>query len=93
MAEVGYRVIFVTGRREQHRLQTAIWLRTHAVPSFALHMRGQYDERSDAELKNAMRLTIEVEHEIVAVFDDRDSVVAMWRQSGLTCLQVAPGDF
>jgi hypothetical protein len=27
------------------------------------------------------------------VLDDRDQVVTMWRGLGLTCLQVAPGDF
>ena len=30
---------------------------------------------------------------VAAVLDDRDSVVAMWRAMGLTCLQVAPGAF
>ena len=27
------------------------------------------------------------------VFDDRDSVVRMWRRMGLKCLQVQKGDF
>lgn len=27
------------------------------------------------------------------VFDDRNSVVKMWRLLGLTCFQVAEGDF
>jgi len=27
------------------------------------------------------------------VFDDRDAVVNMWRDKGLICCQVAPGDF
>ena len=26
-------------------------------------------------------------------FDDRDRVVAMWREEGVPCFQVAPGDF
>jgi hypothetical protein len=30
---------------------------------------------------------------IMCVFDDRDKVVNMWRRNGLTCLQVADGDF
>ena len=30
---------------------------------------------------------------IMCVFDDRDKVVNMWRKNGLTCLQVANGDF
>jgi len=27
------------------------------------------------------------------VFDDRNSVVDMWRENGVRCMQVAPGDF
>ena len=31
--------------------------------------------------------------DIVCVFDDRDKVVKMWRDNGLTCFQVAEGAF
>jgi hypothetical protein len=31
--------------------------------------------------------------EILCVFDDRDKVVRMWRDNGLTCLQVGEGNF
>lgn len=30
---------------------------------------------------------------IVMAIDDRDSVVKMWRENGITCLQCAYGDF
>ena len=30
---------------------------------------------------------------ILCVFDDRTKVVNMWRDNGLSCFQVAPGDF
>jgi hypothetical protein len=30
--------------------------------------------------------------DIICVFDDRTKVVNMWRDLGLTCFQVAPGD-
>ena len=30
---------------------------------------------------------------LVAVFEDRKRVVDMWRENGVTCYQVAPGDF
>ena len=30
---------------------------------------------------------------LVCVFDDRQKVVDMWRSIGVTCLQVAAGDF
>lgn len=31
--------------------------------------------------------------EILCVLDDRNKVVKMWRELGLTCLQMAEGDF
>ena len=30
---------------------------------------------------------------VAMVFDDRNQVVDMWRQNGLTCFQVADGNF
>ena len=30
---------------------------------------------------------------ILGVFDDRNKVVDMWRKNGLTCFQVADGNF
>jgi hypothetical protein len=38
-------------------------------------------------------LTAGERRRLVAVFDDRDKVVAMWRSMGVPCFQVAPGDF
>ena len=31
--------------------------------------------------------------DILCVFDDRQKVVDMWRNNGISCFQVAPGDF
>jgi hypothetical protein len=31
--------------------------------------------------------------EIMCVFDDRDKVVKMWRENGISCFQVNYGDF
>ncbi len=31
--------------------------------------------------------------DVLCVFDDRDKVVKMWRENGLSCLQVAEGNF
>jgi hypothetical protein len=30
---------------------------------------------------------------LIAVFDDRDKVVKIWRNNGVRCCQVAEGDF
>ena len=32
-------------------------------------------------------------YDVLCVFDDRNQVVDMWREIGLKCLQVQPGDF
>ena len=32
-------------------------------------------------------------HEVMCVFDDRDKVVKMWRENGISCFQVAEGNF
>ena len=59
-----------------------------------LLMRSHGDRRPDVELKrewlNDARAT---DCAPDLVFDDRDSVVAMWRAEGIPCFQVAPGDF
>jgi len=31
--------------------------------------------------------------DVLCVFDDRDKVVKMWRDNGISCLQVAEGNF
>ena len=59
-------------------------------------------DREHAAVREILRLQGEVEgadvlHEvekrIVATFDDRNRVVAMWRDAGIPCFQVAPGEF
>ena len=55
-------------------------------------MRGMPDE----VLKKKMLLEFvgdEWQSEVFCVFDDRQKVVDMWRDLGITCFQVAPGDF
>jgi hypothetical protein len=32
-------------------------------------------------------------YDVVAVYDDRQQVVDMWRAMGIDCFQVAPGNF
>lgn len=59
-----------------------------------LFMRPAGDNRAD----NVVKLELfdrYVRHnfDVHFVLDDRNQVVEMWRSLGLTCLQVAPGDF
>ena len=59
------------------------------------NMRPEGDYRPDTELKQIWLDQFHQEHGVMPdmIFDDRQSVVDMWRKNGVTCAQVAPGDF
>jgi hypothetical protein len=91
-------VWIVSGRNESARKQTMLWLRTHTGIDFQHHhvmMRPEGDYRPDDEVKQDVldNMLHEDRQRLVAVFDDRDRVVSMWRRNKVTCFQVAPGDF
>lgn len=96
--ELTYRteVFIVSGRSDQVRVATEIWLYRENVfllPSHIL-MRKYGDHRPDDVIKIEMLAEIRaLGFEPLAAFDDRDRVVAAWRAAGIPCLQVAPGDF
>jgi hypothetical protein len=93
---LGARILITTGRHEGCRPDTTLWLSRHVPPqiSYQMFMRADGDTRNDATVKHEMYLRdIFDRFTVIAVFDDRDRVVAMWRAVGLTCFQVAPGDF
>lgn len=85
----------VSGRSDEVREQTEQWLSDHGVWYDRLLMRKAGDYTPDDVLKESWLLSWPEadRRRIVAVFDDRDRVVGMWRRHGLVCFQVAPGDF
>lgn len=90
-----YDFVYSSGRREETRGKTCTWLVEHSFPSGQLYMRRDGDYRSDVEVKREMYETIiSPRHgKPLLVLDDRDSVVALWRELCLTCLQVKNGDY
>jgi hypothetical protein len=89
-----------SGRSAEVRDKTVAWLAQHT--SFmsheldtALMMRQEGDHRADDIVKREWLdgMLQDDRRRLVAAFDDRDRVVAMWRSAGLQCFQVAPGDF
>ena len=59
-----------------------------------LAMRKAGDTRKDSIIKKEMfEEYVEDKYKILFVLDDRNQVVEFWRSLGLTCLQVAEGDF
>jgi predicted kinase len=91
----GKRVIFMSGRTDACREATEEWLRVHfGVPWEALHMRPAGDMRKDSVVKRELfDRHVRDHYDVRRVYDDRDQVVKAWREIGLTCLQVAPGEF
>jgi hypothetical protein len=89
-----------SGRSDEVRPQTVAWLAHHTVlstPSIEekLMMRRAGDYTPDDELKlDWLRgMLVDDRQRLVAVFEDRDRMVKMWRAEGVACFQVAPGDF
>ncbi len=91
----GFAVVFVSGRSSDARAETEQWLQRHVgLPSYRLFMRSAGDSRRDAIVKRELFDSNIREHfNVLAVLDDRNQVVAMWRELGLVCLQVAEGAF
>lgn len=89
-----HNIIFITGRDEECRGVTSDWLDANLNIPYRLYMREHDDERPDNTIKlEIFKRDIEPEFNVVAVFEDRNKVVDMWRQQGLLCCQVYYGDF
>lgn len=94
LQSTGLPVILVTGRFSQYKKKTIEWLIYHKIDWALLLMRTDGDFRSDCIIKKEIyENNIKDLFDIVAVFDDRDSVVQMWRDQGLLCLQVQKGEY
>lgn len=90
LSRAKHRVEIWTGRSDEVREQTERWLHQHA-DRLPIRMRPAGDHRPDTELKAEWLATSAVAPDLV--FEDRASVVAMWRSHGIVCAQVAPGEF
>ena len=92
----GFRIVIFSGRSAKTQDATVQWLSDNNIPYDMLQMRPT-DNKShympDNMLKFNWLLTKVDKNDVFAVFDDRNQVVDMWRQNGLTCFQVADGDF
>jgi predicted kinase len=95
MHAAGHTVVFASGRHDTCREATEKWLAEHVgVPYAGLFMRAAGDMRKDSLVKAELfDAHIRDQFNVVAVFDDRNQVVRMWREFGLTVFQVAEGDF
>lgn len=90
----GYKVIILTGRSAEHKQVTEDWLAVNGIEYDGIYTRASGDNTKDAIVKRDIyKRFIEPKYNIKFVLDDRNQVVDMWRELGLKCLQVQPGDF
>lgn len=91
-----HHIHFVSGRESYSVVESVKWIEKHLpeLGQFSILMRKTGDFRKDCIIKREI-----FENEISKLFyvdlvlDDRSQVVSMWRELGLTCFQVADGNF
>lgn len=92
--EKGYKLLFVSGRLDKFEIQTRKFLEKHIGGEYMLFMRKDGNFDKDTVIKtNIFNANIKPNYNVFCILDDRSSVVKMWRGLGLTCLQVAEGNF
>lgn len=90
----GHEIIFVTARPEDYRKMTEAWIErafNGYTPHQTIIMRRSGDKRVDTEVKQDMLTHYFAKYSIAVVFDDRPSVIRMWRENGLEVIDVGKG--
>lgn len=90
-----------SGRSDEVRPQTVKWLSDNTtfmsweLDGPMLTMRQSGDYTPDDVLKKGWfdDMLVSDKARLVAVFEDRERVVRMWRAAGVPCFQVADGEF
>jgi len=85
------KMILCTARPEFYRIITKTWLSQNNVKYDYLLMRPANNVDSDWMVKDQWRQRICTKYNIWFVVEDRPSVVKMWRDNGILCLQCNEG--
>ncbi|WP_050735359.1 hypothetical protein [Methylobacterium sp. ARG-1] len=86
----GAQVEIWSGRSDEVKDKTTVWLAEHGLGHIPIRTRAAGDHRPDTVLKAEW---LDEGRTPALVFEDRASMVAMYRARGIVCCQVAPGDF
>ena len=89
---LGTEVLVVTARKHMWRNQTAMWLALNNIPSDALFMRGNDDNRPDYEVKKDILNTIRQAYNVIHAWDDNPSIIKLWTEEGIPCTIVEGWD-
>jgi len=85
----GYKIIFITSRREYCSEKTVQWLDKYIGVEYELFMRPEKQSKKEKYTESEV-VKLEIYNQYVkdlydveAVFEDRQSVIEMWRKEGL----------
>lgn len=85
-------LILFSGRSNKFETQTKAWLSKYGIGYMELIMRKEGDFRKDTLVKSEMyEQHINGRYNVLAVFDDRLSVIDMWESKGLFVFNVNQG--
>jgi predicted kinase len=87
----GFQLLFVSARPEDYREQTVKFLKGCGLPTEWLFMRPSGDKRDDTIVKFNIYNKYLKNLDVVKVYDDRPRVIRMWRELGLTVIDVGDG--
>jgi uncharacterized HAD superfamily protein len=83
-AEKGRSILVVTSREFIWRDLSLDWLVEHDIPYDGLYLRIVGDYRKDVVVKQEILQQITDDgFEVVAAWDDKDSVIELWREHGI----------
>lgn len=83
----GYHVIILTGRSDEVRHESKLWLKRYGARYDYLIMRPHTDNRKDTVMKEEAVRAIGIEN-ILAAWDDSVNIIKKFRELGITTYQV-----
>lgn len=88
------KIFIVTGREDKFEQVTRDWLDKHNIYFDDLFMRPAGNRDKDIVIKKQIyEKHIKDKYNVLAIYEDRNQVVQMYRELGLPVFQVADGDY
>lgn len=86
-----YPIILATGRDTSQEQVTLEWLANHKIYPNECYFRIEGDHRKGVEVKREQIEKIASKYNVLAIFDDCEPIVKMYREMGFTVLQPNKG--
>ena len=86
-----YPIILATGRDTSQEQVTLEWLANHEIYPNECYFRIEGDHRKGVEVKREQIEKIASKYNVLAIFDDCEPIVKMYREMGFTVLQPNKG--